>query len=102
MLAVERDLSSRQYLVLQRNDVRRALDVIQDGDLIAVVGSKPGRLIVHAGLIVRRTGERPRLLHASSYHRRVVVTREDVSEYVMRRPERTGIIVARALPPPSD
>jgi hypothetical protein len=99
MLAVERELSSRPHVVLRRNDVGRALDAVRDGDLIAVVGNKPGRLIVHAGLIVRRTGERPRLLHASSYHRRVVVTSEDVSAYVMRRPERIGVIVARPLPP---
>jgi hypothetical protein len=99
MAAIERDLSSRQHVVLQRNDVRGALDAMRDGDLIAIVGNKPGRLVMHAGLIARQEGERARLLHASSYHRRVVVTREDVAAYVMRRPERTGVIVARPLPP---
>ena len=99
MAAIEGDLSSRSHYVLGRNDIRAAVNELQHGDLIAIVGNKPGRLITHAGLIVRGEGDKARLLHASSYHRRVVVTREDVADYVMRRPERAGIIVARPLPP---
>lgn len=99
MAAIESDLSSRSHYVLGRNDVRAAVNELQDGDLIAIVGNKPGRLITHAGLIVRGEGDGARLLHASSYHRRVVVTREDVADYVTRRPERTRVIVARPLPP---
>lgn len=101
MLAIEHDLTSRPHVVLRRNDVRRALESLHDGDLVAVVGNKPGRLITHTGLIVRREGEAPHLLHASSYHRRVLITREDLADYVTRRPERIGIIVARPLPPSS-
>ena len=99
MTAIEADLSSRQHSVLGRNSIRSALDAMQDGDLIAVAGNRPGHLITHAGFVVKGEGERARLLHASSYHRRVVVTREDVADYVMRRPARTGVIVARPLPP---
>jgi hypothetical protein len=99
MAAIESDLSSRSHYVLGRNEFRAAVNELQDGDLIAIVGNKPGRLITHAGLIVRGEGDGARLLHASSYHRRVVVTREGVADYVTRRPERTGVIVARPLPP---
>jgi hypothetical protein len=99
MLAVEQALSSRPHVVLGRNDVRQVLDVLRDGDLIAVVGNKPGRLITHTGLIVKREGEEPRFLHASSYRRRVVLSTESVAEYVLRRAERIGVIVARPLPP---
>jgi hypothetical protein len=99
MVAVEHDLSSRPHVVLRRNDVRGALESMHDGDLVAVAGNKPGRLITHTGLIVRGAGEEPHLLHASSYHGRVLRTRENLADYVTRRPERIGIIVARPLPP---
>ena len=99
MAAIEGDLSLRSHYVLGRNDIRPAVDDLHDGDLIAVVGNKPGRLITHAGLILKSKTGTPRLLHASSYRRRVVVSREGLADYVLRRPERTGVIVARPLPP---
>ena len=99
MVAVERHLTSRPFVVLPRDRLSETLLSLQDGDVIAVVGDKPGRLVTHAGFIIKRTGETPRLLHASSYRRRVVLTTESVTDYVLRRPERIGIIVARPLPP---
>ena len=56
-------------------------------------------MVTHAGFVLRSEGGRARLVHASSYHRRVVLTREDLADYLLRRPERTGVMVARPLPP---
>jgi len=99
MVAIEESLSSRPHFVLGRSQVRDATGLLQDGDLVAVVGNKPGRLVTHAGFVLRSEGGRARLVHASSYHRRVVLTREDLADYLLRRPERTGVMVARPLPP---
>lgn len=100
MRAVEKRLSSRGYSVVEGKDIRRVLSDLRDGDLVAIAGNKPGRLVIHAGLaVVEPRPGKVRLLHASSYHRRVVLSREDLADYVTRRPERRGILVARPLPP---
>lgn len=96
--ATESRLSRTPHLVLSRDRAPRVLDQLEDGDLVAFVRERSGLLIHHAGFIYR-AGGKPRLLHASSYHGRVVLTREDVASYLLRRPERQGIVVARPSSP---
>ncbi|MGH9319380.1 MAG: N-acetylmuramoyl-L-alanine amidase-like domain-containing protein [Vicinamibacteria bacterium] len=96
--ASESRLSRRTHLVLPRERAPRALNALKDGDLVAFVRERPGLLVHHAGLIYR-VGGRPKLLHASSYHHRVVLTSDDVTSYLLRRPERRGVLVARPLAP---
>ena len=98
---VERDekrLSSQSHPVLARERAAPVLEGLEDGDILAFVYDRPGLLVHHAGFVLRVDGK-PRLLHASSFHVRVVVTASDVSSYVLRRPERRGVIVARPLAP---
>jgi hypothetical protein len=99
MADVEARLSSGSQVVVGRDRVRQAVGGLRDGDIVAITGNKPGRLVTHAGFIA--IGERgvAHLVHASSYHERVVVTRKDLADYVLRRPERRGVIVARPAAP---
>jgi hypothetical protein len=96
--ATESRLSRVPHLVLSRERAPRVLDQLEDGDLVAFVRERSGLLIHHAGFIYRVRGK-PRLLHASSYHQRVVLTSDDVASYLLRRPERLGIVVARPSSP---
>ncbi len=98
LAVTESRLSRVPHLVLSRDRAPRVLDRLEDGDLVAFVRERPGLLIHHAGFIYRVRGK-PRLLHASSYHRRVVLTSDDVTSYLLRRPERRGVLVARPLSP---
>ena len=98
MEATEQRLSNRSHAVLSRERAPRVLDGLRDGDLVAFVRERPGLLVHHAGFIYWANGT-PRLLHASSYHARVVITSSDVTDYLLRRPERRGVIVARPLAP---
>jgi hypothetical protein len=98
VVATESRLSRTPHLVLSRDRAPRVLGQLADGDLVAFVRERSGLLIHHAGFIYR-VGGKPRLLHASSYHGRVVLTREDVLSYLLRRPERQGIVVARPSSP---
>jgi hypothetical protein len=66
---------------------------------VGIVTTEPGRLIGHAGFVVRDERGRTHLLHASSHHRRVVVTVRSLADYLLRRPERWGVMVARPRPP---
>ena len=96
--ATESRLSRTPHLVLSRDRAPGVQDRLEDGDLVAFVRERSGLLIHHAGFVYR-AGGKPRLLHASSYHGRVVLTREDVASYLTRRPERLGLLVARPLRP---
>jgi hypothetical protein len=94
----ESRLSEAPHAVLSRDAAPPVLGGLQDGDLVAFVRDRPGLLVHHAGFVYR-AGGKPRLLHASSYHRRVVLTREELARYLLRRPDRQGVIVARPLSP---
>jgi hypothetical protein len=96
--ATESRLSLAAHLVLSREKAPAVLDRLDDGDVVAFVREREGLLVHHAGFVYHARGK-PRLLHASSYHQRVVLTSEDVSSYLLRRHERRGILVARPLRP---
>lgn len=100
--AVEQRLSAGEYSFVPRERIAEAQRELQDGDVIALVGSKPGLIVTHAGFIARGAGGATHLLHASSHHKRVLLTRTDLADYVARRPERRGIMVLRPLVPSTD
>lgn len=97
---VEARLSKRQTMVIGRDQVTAAQDELRDGDLVAFVGDKPGILVTHAGFIHRTADGEPRVLHASSYHKKVLLG-SSVANYVLRKPNRRGVMVTRPLPPQS-
>lgn len=96
--STEARLSAAPHSVLTRETAPRILSGLEDGDLIAFVRERPGLLVHHAGFVYWANGT-PRLLHASSYHGRVVLTVRDLTNYLLRRPERRGVIVARPIAP---
>jgi hypothetical protein len=99
MAAVDERLSSAPHIVLDRAGVERAKPELMTGDVIAVVTSKPGALISHTGFIAKNPDGTPCLLHASSHHGRVLLTRDDIARYLRRWPDRQGLMVARPLAP---
>ena len=95
----EVQLSQRIYAVIVRRSVREKAQLLQNGDLVGIVTTDPGRLLGHAGVVVRDGHGRVQLLHASSHRRRVVLTSTSLADYVLRREERWGIMVARPRSP---
>ena len=98
MRTTEARLSATRHAVLTRQSAPPVLSELEDGDLVAFVRERPGLLVNHAGFVYWANGT-PRLLHASSYHGRVVITVKDLTNYLLRRPERRGVIVARPIVP---
>lgn len=98
MRSIEQQLTRRGVVLVTREAVAAAQAQLEPGDLVAFVGSKPGLLITHAGFVRRDANNLPRVLHASSYRRRVLLD-GSVANYVLRKPERRGVLVARPLPP---
>ena len=99
--AQEDSLSGAPHLVISRDQLAAIGPQLRAGDIVSVVGSKPGLMITHTGFVHRGDDGHPRLLHASSAHGRVVLIPDRLEDYVMRRPERHGLVVVRPLSPPA-
>ncbi len=99
IVRTEARLSEQTYAVIVRSSIRQVEEQLQEGDLVGVVTTEPGKLIGHVGLVTHSEGGTARFLHASSHHRRVIVTRRRLADYVLRRRDRWGIMVARPRPP---
>ncbi|MBI5511981.1 MAG: DUF1460 domain-containing protein [Deltaproteobacteria bacterium] len=97
---IEARLSATPHVVLDRADVARAQSQLENGDVIGLVSDKhPGMVVIHTGFIyVDKHGKRS-LMHAASFHKRTLVTGSDVANYLLRRPERRGLMIGRPLPP---
>ncbi len=96
---LEARLSRTPSLILEREQLAKAQRHLESGDLVAIVTTKPGILISHVGFVWMDADKKPRFMHASSHHGRVLVTSE-VATYVGRWPDRRGAVIARPLPPP--
>lgn len=97
--ATEARLSHTKMYVLDRDHVRSIENRLQSGDVVAIASSVGGMMVTHTGIISMDDAHIAHLLHASSAQHRVVITREDLADYILRRTERRGVLVARPLPP---
>ena len=94
MKNVEENLSNRSFSFIPKNQVRKAENEIQDGDLLVFTSSKPDLDCTHEGFAIRQNG-RIHLLHASSEFGRVIISKWPISDYLMRNKGQSGIMVAR-------
>jgi hypothetical protein len=97
--AVEQRLSAEDRVWLDREAIAPIHDQLQNGDIVAIVGNRPGIFIRHVGIVDIAPDGRPRLLHASSLLERVAVSKGSVSSYVLWNDRRLGAVFARPLPP---
>lgn len=97
--AAEARLSQDTLWILDRDQLPERQHQLQEGDIIGVVDAKPGIAITHTGLVTYNGRGVPQVLHASSHHRRVLISAGDVAGYIARQPRRQGVMVARPLAP---
>lgn len=96
---VERRLSHRPVPIVLRGDVPTAAAQLIDGDIVAIATRRPDILIRHVGFVDRDSRGVIHLVHASSARGKVVRTHETLSDYLARRPEREGVLIARPNAP---
>ncbi|MCD8303434.1 MAG: DUF1460 domain-containing protein [Prevotellaceae bacterium] len=70
---------------------------IQDGDILAIVTSKPGLDIGHVGFAQWGSDGRLHLLNASQLHKKVVLEPMTLYEYLSKHPTMLGVRVIRLL-----
>lgn len=98
--ANEARLNAAENRYVPKEEVASVEKDLKTGDIIAFVSSqKPGLMISHTGLVVRDPSGAVKVLHASSYHGKVIITRTDLAGYVAARPDRLGVMIARPQSP---
>jgi hypothetical protein len=96
---IEARLSAVPQPILMKEQIAGIEGRLADGDVIAFVGDKPGLVVTHTGFVHRGKDGVARVLHASSYHGRIILTPASLSNYVGRRAERKGLALSRPIAP---
>ncbi len=95
---VERELSQKKFPIIPQNDIAAIEPLLNEGDLVAIITTKPGIIISHVGMVAL-LGEKRHIFHASSYLKRVGTSGSTISGYVTHKNERIGIRVSRVVQP---
>ena len=94
MTAYEKDVNMLKLCYIPKEQLKNFEKNIQTGDVIAITTHIQGLDVVHTGFAIARNG-RIHLLHASSEAKKVIVSDETLHDYLARRKNHSGIIVAR-------
>lgn len=90
----EKEIGSRNYHYIPKEDIRKAEDKIQSGDLIAITAARNDLDMVHVGFAVEKNG-RIHLMHASTGSMKVEISEKPLSEYLAGFKSQSGIMVCR-------
>jgi Protein of unknown function (DUF1460) len=87
--------ASKRYYIPKANIVKIEPD-LKDGDIVGITTSIDGLDVSHQGIVIKKN-QQAYFLHASSQHKKVMITTETLSQYLAKRPKHTGIIVLRPI-----
>jgi hypothetical protein len=91
---IEKEISSRQYLYIPKEDLHLNEHYLEEGWIVAFTTDINGLDVIHTGITVRE-GDKIHLLHASSDAKKVVVSKKTLVEYVMGNRLQTGVILLK-------
>ena len=94
LLAAEKRINAHTWHYIPKSKVAAMEHLIQDGDIVMLTSAKKDLDIAHQGFAVRRNG-RVHLLNASSLSKRVVVSKQTLTQYLASQKGQSGIMVAR-------
>ena len=92
--AAERRINAHQWFYIPKNRVAKMEHLIQEGDIVSLTAWKPELDIAHQGFAVKING-RIHLMHASSLHKKVIISKQPLPEYIANQAGQTGIMVGR-------
>ncbi|MBP7184854.1 MAG: DUF1460 domain-containing protein [Saprospiraceae bacterium] len=91
---IERSFSSKPVDYLPKNEIIENFNQFKNGDLVAIRSSIRGLDYAHLGIIYFKNGA-PHLIHASSQLHKVVISSENLNEYLAKNKQMIGISVYR-------
>lgn len=96
IVAAENAINSRYYYYIPTKDISKSYDQMQTGDIIATTTSIGGLDVTHTGYVYKEGGG-TYFMHASSKSKKVIISGEELQDYVAGDSKKTGIMVARPL-----
>ena len=94
--AAEEAINSRYYYYIPTKSISKSYDLMQTGDIIATTTNIGGLDVTHTGYVYKEGGG-TYFMHASSKSKQVIISTEELQEYVAGDSKKTGIMVARPL-----
>jgi hypothetical protein len=95
ILRREQDLTRTGVAWIPKAHAAQTEPLLRTGDILGIVTDKPGIFIAHVGIAWVSHEGSVHLLHASSFHQRVVLTEASLSAYLDANPHRLGFVVFR-------
>ena len=92
----ELEISSRQMYYLPSDRLAELESGLRKGDIVGITTNIKGLDIIHAGVLVRKSG-RMHLMHASSQFKKVMISADPLEDYLANNKAATGVMVARPL-----
>lgn len=96
---VEEAINSRTRYYIPGKSISKIYDSLKDGDIIATTTNIEGLDVTHTGYVCKGEDGGTYFLHASSKGREVIISSNQLQDYVEEDSKKTGIIVARPLEP---
>lgn len=94
MAKKEKEINSRQYYYIPKEEIDKREAQIRTGDIVCFVTSIKGLDISHVG-IVHKEGDKMTFIHASNGKKRVIINEESLQDYVLGIKKSKGIMVLR-------
>lgn len=96
VMKVEQQLSTDTICYIPKEQIAKAYSQLKDGDIVAFLTIKDGLDIQHTGFVWKPTkNSQPRLLHASTTKKKVVVDTRTLAQYAQEQTSCIGIRIIR-------
>jgi hypothetical protein len=93
---IEKKINKRKLYYIPKNEVDTYYDDLQTGDIIATTTEIKGLDVTHTGYVYKKNGK-TYFLNASLSAKEVIVSKEELKEYLNSDKKKTGIMVARPV-----
>jgi len=93
---IEKKINKRKMYYIPKNEVDTYYDDLQTGDIIATTTEIKGLDVTHTGYIYKKNGK-TYFLNASLNAKEVIISKEELKEYLNSDKKKTGIMIARPV-----
>ena len=97
IIAIEEAINSRYHYYILKKSISKIYDQLQNGDIIATTTTIAGLDVTHTGYVYKGDDGGTYFLHASSKSNEVIISQNQLAEYIAEDSKKTGIMVARPV-----
>jgi len=94
IVVAEQAINSRDYYYIPTKSISKSYNLLQSGDIVATTTNIGGLDVTHTGYVYKEGGG-TYFLHASLKSKEVIISENELADYVAEDSKKTGIMVAR-------